>query len=53
MSLQEAIWNASELLENTAENVVRLWLNKDLYEHTNSAPTPLLTKRGCLRWVTG
>ncbi|NMD04054.1 MAG: glycerate kinase [Bacteroidales bacterium] len=46
MSLQEAIWNASELLENTAENVVRLWLNKDLYEHTNSAPTPPLTKRG-------
>jgi glycerate kinase len=30
MSLQEAIDNAAELLENAAENVVRLWMEKNL-----------------------
>jgi len=30
MSLQEAIDQAAELLENAAENVVRLWMEKNL-----------------------
>jgi len=30
MSLQEAINNAAELLENAAENVIRLWIEKKL-----------------------
>jgi len=30
MSLQEAIDNAAELLENAAENVMRLWINEKL-----------------------
>jgi len=30
MSLQEAIDNAAELLENASENIVRLWINKKL-----------------------
>lgn len=30
MSLQEAIDNAAQLLENAAENVMRLWINKKL-----------------------
>jgi len=30
MSLQEAIDNAGQLLENAAENVMRLWINKKI-----------------------